>query len=285
MQQKRLIILLADISGYTKFMLENQQSAVHGQMAMNMLIDAIAKQVDIPLVLQEIEGDAVFLYAADPGEERAWQRVVMEVSAKLGKFFEAFIAQLGVVIESTPCQCAVCSNIDKLGLKIIVHLGEAVFHEVAGRAQVSGSDVILAHRLLKNTLNSHEYLLLTAPAYQAMRQHLPGEFSEHSEHYEGFGEVPLYVRYLEQDFLNARDAIYRLDDAGLQAAVDGYIDVTTKTVVKATVDQLRRPVRKFTLFQKLLMLLEPIIEPTVLRLRYRKLIPKQQRARGQRRVR
>ncbi len=65
MDQKQLIIL-ADISGYTRFMLANRTSALHGQMIINGLIESILKEVDIPLTLQEIGGDAVFLYAAHP---------------------------------------------------------------------------------------------------------------------------------------------------------------------------------------------------------------------------
>lgn len=33
METKKLIIILADISGYTRFMLDNQTSAVHGQIS------------------------------------------------------------------------------------------------------------------------------------------------------------------------------------------------------------------------------------------------------------
>ena len=60
MQQKELIIILADISGYTRFLVENRKSARHGQLCINSLIESIPQQVDIPLTLQEIEGDAVY---------------------------------------------------------------------------------------------------------------------------------------------------------------------------------------------------------------------------------
>jgi hypothetical protein len=48
MDQKPLVIILADISGYTRFMLETQTSAVHGQLVINGLIEALLEQVDIP---------------------------------------------------------------------------------------------------------------------------------------------------------------------------------------------------------------------------------------------
>jgi hypothetical protein len=254
MHQDKLVIILADISGYTRFMLENRTSAVHGQLFINSLIEAILEQVDIPLTLQEIEGDAVFLYVRHPGSEDGWQAVLREVSQKFAKFFDAFIAQTAIAIESTPCGCAICRNADQLGLKIIVHGGEAVFHEVAGRPQVSGPDVILAHRLLKNSLQINEYLLLTEPAFRLLGTRLPGHFEEHAETYEGFGKVAVRVRSLGQDFLDARDAVYKLNKVELDRAVGSYTDWVERFLGPAAVQQSRAPIRPFDWSDRLLML-------------------------------
>ena len=59
-------------------------------------------------------------------------------------------------IESTLCKCAICKNVEDLKLKVIVHSGCAVFNMIAGSPQISGPDVILAHRLLKNSIPSSE---------------------------------------------------------------------------------------------------------------------------------
>ena len=61
--EKRVVIVLADISGYTRFMVENQMSAIHGQQYITFLIETLLREVNIPLRLQEIEGDALFLYS------------------------------------------------------------------------------------------------------------------------------------------------------------------------------------------------------------------------------
>jgi hypothetical protein len=79
--ERQLVLILADISGYTRFMLENQTSAVHGQLCITTLIETLLREVDIPLQLQEIEGDALFLYAAHPGDEPGWQDVLEQVRA------------------------------------------------------------------------------------------------------------------------------------------------------------------------------------------------------------
>lgn len=279
MEQKRLVVLLADISGYTRFMLETATSAVHGQMLVDSLIEAIVSKVDIPLVLQEIEGDAVFLYAADPGSEQGWQQVLRDVGRKLEHFFAAFISQMGVAAESAPCGCTVCANIDKLGLKLIVHVGEAVFHEVAGRARVSGGDVILAHRLLKNTVPSNEYLLLTEAAWTGMRSELDGEFEIRQETCEGFGEIGVRVRYLEQRFTAAREALYRMDHRARCAAVGEFLDASARRAPQAVRTQLETNGKRFPWYQRLVTRTEVELMPLLTPL-LRRILPRRQRLRG-----
>lgn len=284
MEEKKLIVILADISGYTRFMLENRTSAVHGQLCINSLIESILEQVDIPLTLQEIEGDAVFLYAADPGSDDGWKSTLEEVSHKLDRFFEAFIARASGTIEATPCACAICRNSEQLGLKIVVHTGEAVFHEVANRSQVSGADVILAHRLLKNTIESNEYLLLTEEAFELMGEHLAGQFESRAESYEGFGRVPVRVRYLDEEFLAARDAVYRMSEPQLRAVTDSYLDWLGRALRPAALQQMRSPIGAFGWRERLMMLWDATVTFPLLRRRLSQAIPAAQLRRGKRRT-
>jgi hypothetical protein len=85
-REQHLVMILADISGYTRFMVENQLAAVHGQLCITFLIETILCEVDIPLHLQGIEGDAVFLYAANPGDDQAWREMLTQVRTKLARF-------------------------------------------------------------------------------------------------------------------------------------------------------------------------------------------------------
>lgn len=91
---ERLLLILADISGYTKFMLASQVALIHGQQVITALIEAILAEVEIPLEVKEIEGDAVFLYSVRPLDDEAWQEVNAEVGRKLLRFFEVFSAVL-----------------------------------------------------------------------------------------------------------------------------------------------------------------------------------------------
>jgi hypothetical protein len=266
MDQKQLIIILADISGYTRFMLDNRTSALHGQMIINGLIESILKEVDIPLTLQEIEGDAVFLYAAHPDTDAAWNDVVKQVSLKLGRFFDAFIAQSATMTELTPCTCAVCVHADQLGLKLVVHAGVAVFHSIAGRPQVSGPDVILAHRLLKNSVACDEYVLLTDAAYAVMAPYLPGIYQRQQEAYDGFGVVDCHVRVLDEEQLAARDAVYEMSRAQLNEVAQAYVETSRSNATRqAARQQLRNPSRRFGLLEKALMVLDAYVMPVFFR--------------------
>jgi hypothetical protein len=190
---ENLLLIIADISGYTKFMLASRVAMVHGQQVITALIESILAEVEIPLAVKEIEGDAVFLYSVRPNDDVAWQDVCAEVGRKLLRFFEAFSAVLVAESESTLCRCEVCRHLGDLKLKIVVHSGEALFHSIGEFADVSGVDVILAHRLLKNSVNSDEYILMTESAHRELRFPTELDVQRSSEHYEGFGRITTFV--------------------------------------------------------------------------------------------
>jgi hypothetical protein len=249
-REQSLIIILADISGYTRFMLENQTAAVHGQQCITFLIETLLREVDIPLRLQEIEGDAVFLYAAREGDEAAWRQALAEVRAKLPRFFAAFLEGMRLAAEATPCSCAVCRDSGTLKLKLIVHSGRAVFHAIGGRALVSGADVILAHRLLKNSVPGEEYLLMTEAAYRDLGRDMGGGFVAGEEHYGDFGTVKTYVQHMGAQWQHAREALYALPAPALAARARLYVAGGIYGEYRATLQQLRRPATKASLMRR-----------------------------------
>jgi hypothetical protein len=46
-----------------------------------------------------------------------------------------------------------CREMQNLDLKFVSHHGEFIKHRMGGREELAGRDVILIHRLLKNTVN------------------------------------------------------------------------------------------------------------------------------------
>jgi hypothetical protein len=107
------------------------------------------------------------------------------------------------VRQATSCECNACVRIPDLDLKFVVHHGAAILQKVAGRQELLGSDVIVAHRLLKNEvvekLGINAYALISQkcidasdidPAALGMRQH--------TETYDRIGDVPAWAHDLER---------------------------------------------------------------------------------------
>ena len=67
-----------------------------------------------------------------------------------------------------PCECEPCRRIDTLDLKFIVHAGPFVMQSIAGRDELVGPEVVVAHRLLKsgaaNTVGQAAFALVTDAA-------------------------------------------------------------------------------------------------------------------------
>lgn len=168
--ERDVVLVIADISGYTNFMVANRTELAHSQQIIGALLEAVLEEVEIPLKVSKFEGDAVFLYMArqDDGQ---WPTRLVE--AKLPRFFTAFRSRLRALASSLTCTCGACANVAALRLKLVVHAGTALFYEIAGHAELAGVDVIVVHRLLKNSVAANEYVLVTEQAGQYLMPDLP----------------------------------------------------------------------------------------------------------------
>lgn len=81
--EKKVILIIADISGYTKFMLANKTCLIHGQIIINQIITNLIKQVEIPLEISKLEGDAIFLYVIKKDDENNWEDIKGKIREKL----------------------------------------------------------------------------------------------------------------------------------------------------------------------------------------------------------
>jgi hypothetical protein len=180
-------LVLADISGFTAFMTATELE--HGAQITGLLLETVMGRLSPPLEIQELEGDAVFALGPD--------RTVPDGSrllTLLADAFAAFTSQQRRIAGEPGCECGACGQTSNLSLKLIAHHGRFVRQLVGGRSRVTGSDVILAHRLLKNSVGAGAYVLLTEPALErvgldpvarGMRRHLVS--------YPYLGEVPCFV--------------------------------------------------------------------------------------------
>ncbi len=150
-------LLLADISGYTSF-LHGVADAHHSLIVeadepppayalLSSLLDAMVSQVAPPFRLVKFEGDALFAVADDPAADIRGPAVVACMRA-CHAAFGTLLAEAGA---QWSCTCSSCARIGDLGLKFVLHHGEYIEQRIAGRDELAGPDVIVAHRLLKRS--------------------------------------------------------------------------------------------------------------------------------------
>lgn len=185
---ERGFLVLADISGFTAFVTGTELE--HGPPIIAELLEAVIRQLAPPLEVQEVEGDAVFAFGLD--------RTIVPAAMLLDvveEAFAAFKARRRDLAADESCSCRACRSVGNLDLKIIAHHGAFLRQTVAGRPQLGGADVILAHRLLKNRLGrTAGYLLLTEAALGCM-DIAPSAvgLTAQTERYEHLGEIRCFV--------------------------------------------------------------------------------------------
>jgi hypothetical protein len=185
---ERGFLVLADISGFTAFVTRTELE--HGPPIIAELLEAVIHRLAPPLEVQEVEGDAVFAFGLD--------RVIVPAATLLdvvGDAFGAFTARRQELAADETCGCRACRSVGELELKVIAHHGVFLQQTVAGRRQLGGANVILAHRLLKNRLTATAgYLLLTEAALRRIDiAPTAAGLSARSERYEYLGEVRCFV--------------------------------------------------------------------------------------------
>lgn len=164
-QPTPVVLLIADISGYTDFMLSHSKAVAHSQMIVKELIETLIREIDVPLKLVELEGDALFMYATKTVDPKAWDLRGQRLVERILQMFTAFGRSIVEIGSYSLCLCEACSNITELKLKIVAHSGEGLLNEVGGFPVLSGVDTIIVHRLLKNS-ELDEYVLMTEAAHE-----------------------------------------------------------------------------------------------------------------------
>jgi hypothetical protein len=66
---------------------------------------------------------------------------------------------------NTLCPCDGCQQSGNLKIKLVGHLGGVAMQKVKQMTELAGVDVIVVHRMLKNSVPVPEYLLMTKPVH------------------------------------------------------------------------------------------------------------------------
>lgn len=147
-----MLICIPDISGFTKFM-----SAAEAELSAKVvpaLLNQIIYANEIGLRVSEIEGDAVLFFKR--GELPPLKQLIDQCTY----FYSEFYKQLATLDHKYETKGK--PIIQSLGLKIILHYGEDVEAVNIGKhIKLMGEDVVIAHKLLKNSIGKDDYILFS----------------------------------------------------------------------------------------------------------------------------
>ena len=153
MEEGKSLLFLPDISGFTHFVQTTE--AEHSQHVIAELLEVLIEANTQDLALAEVEGDALFFYKE--GEVPSQEKLLAQIET----MFTAFYSHLKLLETNRICPCAACATAPELQLKIVAHVADLQFIEVKGNRKPFGPRVIEAHRLLKNSVESENYALIS----------------------------------------------------------------------------------------------------------------------------
>ena len=186
-------LLIADISGYTSYLAGAELD--HAQDILADLMTTVVGALRPGFRLAKLEGDAAFVYVLT---ERIDGSQLLDT---VERTYFAFRRRLRDIAQATSCACNACVLMPRLDLKVIAHHGSIIRHKVAGREELVGSDVIVAHRFLKN----HVVERLGMPAYAMFSDACMAAMgvdpvalgmTEYRDTYDDLGEVGAWVHDL-----------------------------------------------------------------------------------------
>jgi uncharacterized protein YndB with AHSA1/START domain len=195
-------LAIADISGYTTYLAAAELD--HAQDVLEDLTETVVSTLAPPMKLAKVEGDAAFVYA--PGQRIDASMLLDTIDAT----YFAFRRRLDAIDRATKCDCNACVLIPRLDLKFVVHHGRFGRQRIAGSEELSGSDVIIVHRLLKNRVADEightGYAFFTDAVLQAMGLDPEAmRFKRHTEEIEGEGPITGWVEDLHDRWREERE--------------------------------------------------------------------------------
>jgi len=184
-------LVIADISSYTEFIKFNRRSLLHATEIVSELLESVIDEAEFPLILNKVEGDATLLYSDISRDPSSGAR---DVTRQISRFFDVFDSKTSeIATKRQSCSCDACQSVRKLQLKVVLHAGEIAIRNIRQFEELSGENVIVVHRLLKNSIVNHEYVLMTEEFHQLAGGIFldGGEF--HEEVYNDLGSVKVRV--------------------------------------------------------------------------------------------
>jgi uncharacterized protein YndB with AHSA1/START domain len=201
-QSEPACLVIADISGYTSYLAGVELD--HAQDILADLMNTVVGSLRPTFRLAKLEGDAAFTYALTATVDASALMDTVE------RTYIAFRRRLRDISQASTCDCNACMRMPALDLKFLAHHGTIIRQRIAGREELVGSDIILAHRLLKNEVTERTgfaaYALYTEGCLRAAGvDPLSVGLVEHRETYDHIGEVVGWVADLDAAWSASQD--------------------------------------------------------------------------------
>src|SRR6185369_4555336 len=132
----------------------------HAQHIVAQLLEAVIDGAGRKLKLAKLEGDAAFFYGTGL-EPKETARAFVAIR-------KAFLDRRDELAINRMCSCDGCVQAGELKLKFVAHVGEVAFQKVKKFTELAGVDVILVHRLLKNSVPISEYVLMSEQLHESL---------------------------------------------------------------------------------------------------------------------
>ena len=162
---KNGFLVVADISGYTRFLAETELEHANG--IVKDLFDSMIPEFKKSVTISKFMGDAIFAHVENIAYEKS--QFMVDFAKRV---YGAFSDKKEIIKINTDCTCNACKHMDELDLKIFVHHGEYMNQNINGNEELAGSDINTIFRLMKNNVVENTgieaYLLITESALKAM---------------------------------------------------------------------------------------------------------------------
>lgn len=146
------LLFIPDISGFTQFVKTTEIS--HSRHIISELLEIIINSDQSGMSVSEIEGDAVLFFKKETIS-------VTDLVKQCEITFTNFHRHIRRYDKERICRCGACETAVNLSLKFIIHAGPVENIHIKGHEKLHGKDVILAHKLLKNSINNQQYILVS----------------------------------------------------------------------------------------------------------------------------
>lgn len=146
------LLFIPDISGFTR--LVHRFDVLTGKQITCELLSTVLHQNQLNLTLSEVEGDAILFYRY--GAPPSLGELIQQYNT-MTRTFE---------VKRLELEESLSQPLD-LSLKIIAHYGPMAEYKIGPFTKLFGEVVVEAHRLLKNSIESNSYLLLTDALVEA----------------------------------------------------------------------------------------------------------------------